>query len=87
MPPKVLAITLSLAACAGAGRTVSKPDVLRISASHYQSMTGVALNSGVGRMTCSRGLITGSHILRWYCQFETDPTQYQLEAPILFVAR
>jgi hypothetical protein len=32
-------------------------------------------------------LITGSHILRWYCQFETDPTQYRLEALILFVAR
>jgi len=38
-------------------------------------------------MTCSRGLITGSHILRWSCQFETDSTQYQLDAPILFVAR
>jgi hypothetical protein len=87
MPPKVLAITLSLVACAGASRTVSKPDVLRISASHYQSMAGVALNSGLGPMTCARGLITGSHILRWYCQFDTDPTQYRLEAPILFVAR
>ena len=50
-------------------------------------MTGVALNRGLGPMTCSRGLITGSHILRWYCQFETDPTQYRLEALILFVAR
>ena len=87
MPPKVLAITLSLTACAGAGRTASKAEVLRISATHYQSMTGVAVNSGLGPMTCSRGLITGSHILRWYCQFETDSTQYQLEAPILFVAR
>jgi hypothetical protein len=87
MPPKILAVTLCLAACAGANRTVSKPDAVRISASHYQSMTGVALNSGVGRMTCSRGLITGSHILRWYCQFETDSTQYRLDAPILFVAR
>jgi hypothetical protein len=87
MPPKVLAITLSLAACASASRTVSKPDVLRISATHFQSMNGVALSSGLGPMTCSRGLITGSHILRWYCQFETDPTQYRLEAPILFVVR
>ncbi|HEY4885453.1 MAG TPA: hypothetical protein VII08_17640 [Myxococcales bacterium] len=87
MSPKVLAVTLSLAACAGANRTGSKPDALRLSASHYQSMTGVALNTGLGPMTCSRGLITGSHILRWYCQFETDPTQYRLEAPILFVAR
>ncbi len=87
MPPKVVAITLSLAACAGSSRTGSKRDVLRISTSHYQSMAGVAVNSGLGPMTCSRGLITGSHILRWSCQFETDPTQYQLEAPILFVAR
>ena len=87
MPPKVVAVTLSLVACAGASRTASKRDVLRISASHYQSMAGVAVNSGLGPMTCSRGLITGSHILRWSCQFETDPTQYQLEAPILFVAR
>ena len=87
MALKVIAIALFLAACAGAGHPVSKPDALRISASHYQSMTGVALSSGMGPMTCSRGLITGSHILRWYCQFETDPTQYRLEAPILFVVR
>ena len=78
MPPKVLAITLSLTACAGASRTPSKPEVLRISATHYQSMTGVAVNSGLGPMTCSRGLITGSHILRWYCTFADDPYQYQL---------
>src|SRR6202011_3215662 len=58
---------------------------LSLSASHSQSMTGVAFNTGLGPMTCARGLITGSHILRWYCQFDTDPTQYRLEAPILFV--
>ncbi|TMA11632.1 MAG: hypothetical protein E6J84_13660 [Deltaproteobacteria bacterium] len=54
----------------------------RISATHYESMTGVKVGSGADAMTCSRDTITGSHILRWYCQYEANGPQYQLQAPI-----
>ena len=79
-------MALSVTACAGAGREI-RPDPLRIAASHYQSMNGVALQSGIGPMTCNREAITGSHILRWYCRFDGDAAQYQLSNPIHFVVR
>ena len=50
-------------------------------------MNGVALQSGIGPMTCNREAITGSHILRWYCKFDGDAAQYQLSNPIHFVVR
>ena len=41
-------------------------------------MTGVTLKDGDVETSCKRDLITGSHILRWYCTFADDPYQYQL---------
>jgi hypothetical protein len=86
MPARFLSIALLLGGCAGASRDAR---ALRISASHYQSMNGVAVKSGLGPMTCARDTITGSHILHWYCRFAADPSQsqYQLSAPIVFVLR
>jgi hypothetical protein len=59
----------------------------RISATHYQSMTAVKMGTGADAMTCSRDIVTGSHILRWYCKYEENGPQYQLEAPIRFDMR
>jgi len=75
MKPALL-LALLLASCASAQRRSS--DALRISASHYQSMAGVALKEGDEPMNCKREPITGSHIPRWYCRFGDDPAQYQL---------
>lgn len=76
-----------VAACAGANRGVSNPDALRISGSHYQSMTGVPVNVGPDQMSCNRETITGSHILRWYCRSDTESTQYLLLTPIVLILR
>ncbi len=86
MPAGFLAIAVLLGGCAGASRDAG---ALRISASHYESMNGVAVKSGLGPMTCARDTVTGSHILHWYCRFASDPSQsqYQLSAPIVFVVR
>ena len=84
---KILAIMFFVTACAGANREVSNPDALRISASHYQSMNGVAVNVGPDRMSCNRETITGSHILRWYCRSGTESTQYLLASPIVLIIR
>jgi hypothetical protein len=86
MRTRALSIALLLGGCAGASRDAR---ALRITASHYQSMNGVAVKSGLGPMTCARDTITGSHILHWYCRFASDPSQsqYQLSAPIVFVVR
>ena len=73
--------------CAAACATPSHREPLRITASHYASMSGVEVQSGVGPMTCAREAITGSHILHWYCRFAQDPTQYRLSAPIAFAVR
>jgi hypothetical protein len=72
----VLLPLLVFAACASnrAGRT----DLLQIQTTHYQSMTGVTMKDGDVATNCKRDLITGSHILRWYCTFAGDPNQYQL---------
>ena len=83
MALKPFAVALFAAACG----TSSSPKTLRIAASHYSSMSGVRVESGVGPMTCSREAITGSHILQWYCRFDSDPTQYQLSMPIAFAIR
>jgi hypothetical protein len=80
-----LALLFSTAACASL--RARQPAPLRVSASHYESMTGVNMSSSAGPMTCSREAITGSHILRWYCRFGDEPAQYQLSAPIQFVLR
>jgi hypothetical protein len=32
-------------------------------------------------------MITGSHILRWYCRPEGEQTQYQLGGPVVLVLR
>ena len=61
--------------------------MLRISATHYQSMAGVKLAGDVGPMTCNRELITGSHILRWYCRLGDDPAQYELGRRIMLDLR
>ena len=74
---RILLLPLVLGtACAG--RRVARTDVLQLQASHFQSMTGVTLKDGDVDTTCKRDLITGSHILRWYCTFADDPNQYQL---------
>ena len=36
----------------------------------------------ISGMTCNRETMTGSHILRWYCQLEADGPQYQLGVPV-----
>ena len=84
---KILAILYFVTACAGANRVVSNPDALRISGSHYQSMTGVAVNVGPDQMSCNRETITGSHIPRWYCRSGTESTQYLLATPIVLILR
>jgi hypothetical protein len=33
-------------------------------------------------MTCGRDLVTGSHILRWYCQLDAQGPQYELQVPV-----
>ena len=55
---------------------------MRVSATHYQSMAGVKVGHGDDAMTCSRDTVTGSHILRWYCQFEANGPQYALLVPV-----
>ena len=87
MRAKILAIMFFVTACAGANREVSNPDALRISGSHYQSMTGVAVNVGPDQMSCNRETMTGSHILRWYCRSGTESTQYLLASPIVLIIR
>ena len=57
---KILAIIFFLTACAGADRAISNPNALRITGSHYRSMTGVAVSVGPDQMTCNRETITGS---------------------------
>ena len=78
-------LALFLASCA-AGRNKS-PDAMRISATHYHSMTGVALQQDDSPTTCKREMITGSHIPRWYCRFGDDSTQYQLSRQMVLDAR
>ena len=80
---KRLAAAALLAACT----TVPREPPFEIRASHYQSMVGVALQSGEDRLTCNRESITGSHILRWYCRFGDGSTQYQLTAPVRLILR
>jgi len=75
-------LALFLASCATTGRSHA-PDSLRISASHYQSMTGVTFKEGEESANCKRERITGSHIPRWYCRFGDNPTQYQLTREIV----
>jgi hypothetical protein len=69
-------LLLLAAACASNG--AARSDLLQIRTSHFQSMTGVTLKDNDVVTTCKRDLITGSHILRWYCTFADDPNQYQL---------
>jgi hypothetical protein len=85
--PKILAIMFFVTACAGANRGVSNPHALRISGTHYQSMTGIAVNVGPEQMSCNRETITGSHILRWYCRSSSESTQYLLASPVLLIMR
>jgi hypothetical protein len=84
---RILAIMFLAAACAGANRGLSNPHALRISGSHYQSMTGIGVSVGPDQMSCNRETITGSHILRWYCRFGSEPTQYLLATPIALIIR
>jgi hypothetical protein len=77
---------LLLAACAS-GRVV-RPEPLRITANHYETMVGVTLSSDNDvATTCRRDMITGSHILRWYCNFGNDPAQFQLDRYIVVAGR
>jgi len=82
-----LAIGFLLTGCAGAGREAAAPSTLLIHASHYQSMVGVQVMSSDGEMTCNRGTITGSHVMRWYCRSAGDPMPYQLGGPVALVLR
>ncbi|OLC72575.1 MAG: hypothetical protein AUG04_10260 [Deltaproteobacteria bacterium 13_1_20CM_2_69_21] len=84
---KILAIIFFLTACAGADRAISNPNALRITGSHYRSMTGVAVSVGPDQMTCNRETITGSQILRWYCRSGTDSMQYLLASPTVLIIR
>ncbi|MFL5312871.1 MAG: hypothetical protein ACJ79H_20760 [Myxococcales bacterium] len=81
----ILLAALFLASCA-TGRPGSA-DVLRIAASHYQSMAGVTLEQEESPTICKREMMTGSHIRRWYCRFGDDPAQYQLTRQILLDVR
>ena len=87
MPFRIAIGVILISGCAGVSRNADKPQPLRIEASHYQSMTGVAITSGAGPMTCNRDMITGSHVLRWYCRPKGEPTQFQLAGPIVLVLR
>lgn len=73
-----VALFALLAGCASARSS----EVLRISATHAQSMTGVKVGTGPEAMTCARDLVTGSHILRWYCQLGPGGAQYELGVPV-----
>ena len=86
MSARALVAALSLAGCAGG--QIERGNPLRITASHYESMTGVTLSSDRDdATTCRREMITGSHIPRWYCSFRDDPAQYMLDRRIVFAAR
>jgi len=80
-----LAIGLLLTGCAGAGRDATASAPLMIHATHYQSMVGVEMASPEGPITCNRGTITGSHVMRWYCRSVGDPMPYQLGGPVALV--
>ncbi len=86
----LLLSSLFLLSCA-AERRMGSGDSLRIQASHYQSMVGVSVGvttgEGESSATCSRDMITGSRILRWYCRLGSDPTQYDLGRPIVLELR
>jgi hypothetical protein len=77
----LLLVALFLASCAA--EPIGGRDLLRIRASHYQSMTGVTLKEDESPTTCKRERMTGSHIPRWYCRFGEDATQYQLTRQIV----
>lgn len=87
MSARFLLLSLLLAGCAGPRSEAG--DTLRITASHYESMTGVTLTSdgNDATTTCRREMITGSHIPRWYCSFRDDSAQYLLDRRIVFAAR
>lgn len=74
---------LLLAACAAP--RAGQP--LRIAATHTQSMAGVKVGAAEESMTCNREMITGSHLLQWYCRFEVDGPQYQLGVPVVLELR
>ena len=77
----ILLAVLFLASCAT--ERVGSGDLLRIPASHYQAMAGVALQQDDSPTTCKREMMTGSHIPSWYCRFGDDPSQYQLSRQIV----
>jgi hypothetical protein len=86
MRPYILLLPLLLAACASA--RVTRPEPLRVTANHYESMTGVTLTSDADvATTCRRDMITGSHIVRWYCTFADDSNQYQLARRVVLDIR
>jgi hypothetical protein len=81
----LLPAALLLASCAG--ERIKREDV-QVSATHYQTMAGVPMQDEAGnRMVCSREMITGSHISRWYCSFGDDLAQYQLGNRIVLLLR
>ena len=75
---RALALLL-LVACAAPSRVERG---ITVHATHYQSMAGVRIGKGDDAMTCDRETITGSHILRWYCQIDRDGPQYELGVPM-----
>ena len=83
---RILLLPLFLVGACATARA-ERTDVLQVQTSHFQSMTGVTLKDGDIATTCKRDLITGSHILRWYCTFADDPNQYQLVRRVALDAR
>ena len=78
-------LLLFLASCAA--ERFTSGESLRIAATHYHSMTGVALQQDESPVTCKREMMTGSHIPRWYCRFGDDSTQYQLSRQMVLDVR
>src|SRR2546428_13683354 len=78
---KILAIIFFLTACAGADRAILNPNALRITGSHYRSMTGVAVSVGPEPVTFQRGKVPGRQIPGRDCRAGTDSHQYPLGSP------
>jgi len=81
---RILLLAVLLSACAAPH---AQNGALRISATHYESMAGVTLKDADVPTTCTRQMITGSHIPRWYCRIGDQPDQYALDRHIVLVLR
>jgi hypothetical protein len=84
-------LPLLFAACATQRLEQRRPvETIRIAADHYDSMAGVTLAAyGLENTTCKRDMMTGTHIVRWYCTMRTDPDrfQYLIDQNVVMVSR